>query len=115
FIMSDPSEMSTLSKVMEKLAQKGYDQELRITRKGGELQATGEVFKPEDLLIVRVFRFEGVSDPADMSVLYAVELAGGKKGYMLDAFGTYSDYDTDVFAKFIRQVPVDERDDQVLF
>lgn len=107
--------MSTLSRVMEKLAEKGYDQEFRITRQGGELQSTGELFAPEDLLIVRVFRFEGVSDPADMSVLYAVEASGGKKGYLLDAFGTYSDYDTDVFSKFISQVPVEERDDQVLF
>src|SRR3546814_12190467 len=88
---------------MKKLAEKGYDQELRITRQGGELQSSGEVFKPKDLLIVRIFRFEGISDPADMSVLYAVEMAGGKKGYLLDAFGTYSDYDTDAFTKFISQ------------
>src|SRR3546814_12870351 len=77
--MSDPSEMSTLSGVMKKLAEKGYDQELRITRQGGELQSSGEVFKPKDLLIVRIFRFEGISDPADMSVLYAVEMAGGNR------------------------------------
>ncbi|QEC52745.1 hypothetical protein EDD80_11276 [Anseongella ginsenosidimutans] len=113
--MSDANDMSTLSRVMEKLSEHGYGQEFRITGKGCELTDTGDTFAPEDLLIVRVFRFEGVSDPADMSVLYAVETSGGTKGYLLDAFGTYSDYDTDLFAKFISQVPVEERDDQILF
>lgn len=113
--MSDANDMSTLSRVMEKLIESGYKHEFRVTEKGCELAGTDEVFTPEDLLIVRVFRFEGVSDPADMSVLYAVETSSGKKGYLLDAFGTYSDYDTDLFAKFISQVPVEERDDQVLF
>ncbi|HYH56126.1 MAG TPA: hypothetical protein VD772_05905 [Anseongella sp.] len=113
--MSDYSEMATVSGVMEKLRTKGYGNEFRITKDGCKLFETGEIFKPEDLLIVRVFRFEGVSDPADMSVLYAIEARNGQKGYMLDAFGTYSDYDTDTFTKFIRQVKIEERDDQLLF
>lgn len=113
--MSDSSDMATLSRVMEKFRQNGYDHEFRVTEKGGELHETREVFAPEDLLIVKVFRFEGASDPADMSVLYAVETSNGKKGYLLDAFGTYSDYDGDHFLKFIRQVRVDERESQLLF
>lgn len=113
--MSDASDMSTLSRVMETLAGYGYDKEFRITEDGCEQVSTGEVFGAHDLLIVRVFRFEGVSDPADMSVLYAVKTSTGETGYLLDAFGTYSDYDTDVFSRFISQVPVDERENQLLF
>lgn len=113
--MSDASDMSTLSRVMERLTESGYREEFRITKEGCEMAGSGQVFQPEELTIVRVFRFEGVSDPADMSVLYAVETRGGDKGYLLDAFGTYSDYDTDIFSKFISQVPITEREDQLLF
>lgn len=113
--MSDATDMSTLSKVMEKLTEYGYKEEFRVTRAGCEMVRTGDIFQPEDLLIVRVFRFEGVSDPADMSVLYAIETKSGEKGYLLDAFGTYSDYDTDIFSKFISQVPITKREDQLLF
>jgi hypothetical protein len=39
---------------------------------------------------VEHYRFEGASDPDDMSVVYAIESAGGPKGIIADAFGTYA-------------------------
>lgn len=113
--MSESSEMTTVSGIMEKLRNNGYGNEFRITEKGKAALESGGTFSPEELLIVRVFRFEGISDPADMSVLYAVKTRQGHQGYILDAFGTYSDYDADTFSKFISQVPVEDREDQLLF
>lgn len=37
------------------------------------------------------YRFEGASDPDDMSVIYAVETDDGTRGTLIDAFGTYAD------------------------
>ena len=39
------------------------------------------------------YRFEGASDPDDMSVIYAVETDDGTRGMLIDAFGTYADPD----------------------
>ena len=36
-------------------------------------------------------RFEGVSDPDDMSILYAIETRSGVRGTLADAFGAYAD------------------------
>ena len=72
------------------LARRGFTADLRAV--GGALQAaTGETLWPRDLVIREVHRFEGVSDPDDMEVLYAIESASGVRGTLVDAFGVYAD------------------------
>ncbi len=41
--------------------------------------------------IVDYYRFEGASDPDDMSIIYALEARGGTRGILTDAFGSYAD------------------------
>jgi hypothetical protein len=36
-------------------------------------------------------RFEGVSDPDDMCIVYGIEGQGGIRGTLVDAYGAYSD------------------------
>ena len=38
-----------------------------------------------------IYRFEGVSDPDDMAIVYAIESRDGTRGTLVDAFGVYSD------------------------
>lgn len=52
---------------------------------------SGRQFRPEELTIVEHHRFEGASNPDDMSVIYAVESDDGVKGLLMDAFGVYAD------------------------
>ena len=59
----------------------------------GKLRATGtrETFRPEELVISEFHRFEGISDPDDMAIVYGVEARNGLRGTVVDAFGVYSD------------------------
>ena len=72
--MEQSTAMNTLSQILEKLRLKGKDNELKMSDHG-KMQALslGKIYKPEDLTIVKTYRFEGDSDPADNSVLYLVE------------------------------------------
>ncbi len=75
-----PGEMNTLSQVMNKLHSKGYDNELRVSDHGRMQPVEGdEIYDPEDLRIIKIYRFEGESDPSDNSVLYLIEDKNGKK------------------------------------
>jgi hypothetical protein len=72
------------------LARRGFATNLHAV--GGALQAaTGEMLWPRDLVIREVHRFEGVSDPDDTEVLYAIESRSGLRGTLADAFGMYAD------------------------
>jgi hypothetical protein len=82
--------MKTLSGAMEELARQGYTQHFRVL--GNTLQAlgSGQVFRAPEVVIRQYHRFEGVSDPDDMSIVYAIESVNGARGTLVDAFGVYS-------------------------
>jgi len=110
-----PGEMATLSQVMEKMRNKGYDHEFKMSDHG-RMQSieSKKVFNPEDLKIVKTFRFEGESDPADSNILYLMEDTQGEKGYVLDAYGAYSSHEESGFDDFIKKIPVEDREEQML-
>ena len=108
-------QMSTLSTVMEKLRLKKMDNEFRWTPEGFTA-GKGKVYQPEDLKILKSYRFEGASDPSDMSVLYLIQANDGLIGYSLDAYGVYSNHeDEEGYDNFIRKIPVEGHADQLLF
>jgi hypothetical protein len=51
----------------------------------------GKTFAADQLVIAEYYRFEGISDPDDMAILYAIETQSGIRGTLADAFGVYSD------------------------
>ena len=63
---------------------------------------SGRTFKAHELTIVEHYRFEGESDPDDMSVVYAIEIDGGPKGIIADAFGLYANPDLGGFLEKVR-------------
>ncbi len=108
------NEMTTLSGVLEKLRIKKQDNEFRLTEKGFGTD-TFKVYQPEDLKIIRTYRFEGNSDPSDSSILYLLEASDGKVGYSIDAYGAYSNHEDELYDDFIRRIPMEEREEQVIF
>lgn len=102
--------METLSERMNKLKAKGYSHDFQMTDRGMVCKETGEIFKPEDLVIRSVYRFEGESNPEDMSILYKIEAKSGTKGLFLDAYGAYGSYDGQELAEFLKQVRREEED-----
>ena len=107
-------EMNTLSQIMNKLSVKGYDNEFRLTKDGFTVK--DKSYQTEDLVIVKTYRFEGESDPSDMSILYLIKANDGLIGYSLDAYGVYTNHDDEEgYDNFIRQIPVKNNDEQLLF
>lgn len=114
--MEQPVDMNTLSQILEKLRLKGKDNEIKMSDHGKmQSKNLNKIYNPEDLTIVKTYRFEGMSDPADNSVLYLILDADGDMGYIIDAYGAYSDNDGPAFDDFLKKIPVADRDEQELF
>jgi len=105
--------MQTLSYILEKLRMKRQDNEFVMD---GEFFTTknGNKYRPEDLTIIKIYRFEGESDPSDSSVLYLIEASDGLIGYSIDAYGVYTNHDA-AYDDFIRKIQVMDRDEQLIF
>ena len=108
-----PSEMTTSTAVLEKLRQQHQDNEFMITKDGFTIN--DKTYKPEDLTIIKTYRFEGASDPGDSSIIYLIQANDGTIGYTMDAYGAYSTHDDENYDDLIKKLPVQEREEQEIF
>jgi hypothetical protein len=97
----EKEEMKTMVSCLNSLLSKGYEAQFKVTAAGLESLSTGKSYKPEEIRIPNFYRFEGESDPADNSILYAIETVDGEKGTLTDAYGPYNDAKV---TRFIQQV-----------
>ena len=89
--------MKSLTSCLNKMVSDGYTENFKVTEEGLVDLKTDKVYKPEDVAVVNFFRFEGVSDPEDMEILYVIETSDNVKGTLIDAFGTYADANVNNF------------------
>ena len=95
--------MTDMEKLLKKLEAEGFKDQYKV--ENGRLHdlTHNKKYKPADVKALNFYRFEGISDPDDMSILYAIETCDGHKGTLTDAYGLYSDEET---GKFMKEVEV---------
>ena len=91
--------MTDLQKCLNKLESEGYTDQYRVEndRLVSLDDHNNRKYAPDEVRAVNFFRFEGPSNPDDMSILYAIETADGHKGTLVDAYGLYADDNTGEF------------------
>lgn len=92
----------TMVEAIEDLKKRGYTHNFNVDSKG--VLADGESSKtylPSSVELHELHRFEGATNPSDMSILYAVETDSGKKGTVVDAFGVDG---SETVSKFMNHV-----------
>jgi hypothetical protein len=110
-----PQNMTSSSVVLENLRQRKMDNEFRWTI-DGFTTGRGKNYQPEELEIVKTFRFEEASDPSYSEILYVIRANDGLMGYSLDAYGAESSHEGEEgYDNFIRRIPQTGHDEQFLF
>ena len=84
------NEYASLSIAIEDLKKKGWTEDFNLKTEGVLCETTQEEYDPARFNIEQVYRFEGMTNPSDMSVLYAIETDDGKKGLIVDGYGPTS-------------------------
>ena len=95
-------EKQTLASVMQDLAARGFTEQFKAVAGGLLAVRTGQTFAPSEVVIREDYRFEGESDPDDMSIFYAIETRNGVRGTLADAFGVYADPRVGAFILTVR-------------
>jgi hypothetical protein len=62
----------------------------------------GRTFRADELTIIEHHRFEGTSDPDDLSVCYALQAQDGTRGILVDAYGAYANPEVSEFLTHVR-------------
>jgi hypothetical protein len=90
-----------LTEKLAELEEKGYRADFKL--EGGKLKVVkgDQSFSADELTIRKDFRFEGESNPDDMSILYALEAQDGTKGTVVHAYGPDAN---DALSEFMKGV-----------
>lgn len=80
----------TVSEATKDLREEGYTANFKLEEGRLKDNDTGKKYGPEDLKIIEMHRFEGISNPSDMSIVFAVEASDGEKGVVTSSYGTYA-------------------------
>jgi hypothetical protein len=107
--MSSPIEPTTLAGTVEQLRGRGYTASFEPSPQGLRVVGRDRIYRADELSIRESYRFEGVSDPDDLSVVYAIEATDGARGVLVDAFGPYAD---PAVAQILRDIRIRRPDQQ---
>ena len=78
---------SSLSVAIEDLQNKGFTEDFNLIAEGIESKSLKRQWKAGDLNVVKFYRFEGISDPGDNTILYLIETNDTRKGLLVDVYG----------------------------
>ncbi|MDQ4141185.1 MAG: phosphoribosylpyrophosphate synthetase [Bacteroidota bacterium] len=81
----------TLVEALKDLESRGYKYNFNVAQDCLECAEISLKLYPQDFDVTEFYRFEGPTDPADNSILYAIEGKNGTKGVLVNAYGVYSD------------------------
>ncbi|MCO5948574.1 phosphoribosylpyrophosphate synthetase [Mucilaginibacter flavidus] len=96
--------MTTVSEVLNYLEKEGYTIDFNL--KDSCLECHGNYIKlyPEEFVIDQHYRFEGISDPEDEAVAYAISsLKHNLKGVLVNGYGISSDPHTEDIVRALQQ------------
>lgn len=103
--MQDKVEERSLVNVLNRLHKEGFKHDFKVSDEGKLCSMDGSgSLSPEQVRIVDHYRFEGESNPDDMSILYAVETTTGLKGTISNSYGPYADENIDTFLKQVEDL-----------
>ena len=79
----------SLSVAIADLQENGFAEDFNLVGEGIESKSLKKQWKAGDLEVVKFYRFEGMSDPGDNTILFLIETNDGRKGLLVDAYGAY--------------------------
>lgn len=82
---------ATLTQAIEEMRNEGYTHDFKQCENHLTCEKLSKDFKPAEFTIEHTYRFEGMTNPSDNSVLYGIEASDGTKGILIDAYGVYAD------------------------
>ncbi len=91
--INEHPQFATVTEVMAWLESKGYTYDFNLDHDCITYDSGQKRLDPDEFHIDKVFRFEGMTDPGDENIVYAISSDEPQriKGILMNAFGVYSD------------------------
>lgn len=95
---------STLSEAVNDLQKRGFTNDFKFCNDAIECPMLELKLHPDNFEIVEFYRFDGMTDPADEAIVYAIQSIDGKtKGLLINGYGIYTDALSDEMLKKLKE------------
>lgn len=96
--------MTTVSEILNKLKKEGYTVDFNLDDNCLICHGNSLRIFPDEFVVDEHFRFEGISDPGDEAVVYAISSTKHDvKGTLVDGYGIYSEEMTSDLIKALKE------------
>lgn len=92
---------STLAEATNDLRKRGFTHNFSVNKNGMLEEHKGKNYSASQVELVEFHRFDGMTNPSDDSILYAVKTHTGEKGTVIDSYGSDG---SEVTSKFMNKV-----------
>lgn len=82
---------TTLSEALTDLKKRGYVEDFNIQPTCLQCASLDLQLHPEDFTVDEFHRFEGMSNPDDNAIVFAISSKDGVRGALVDAYGMYAE------------------------
>jgi len=93
---------STVSEAVDALKARGFTSNFEFIKGRFTSMENNRHFDAAELVIVEHHRFEGITNPADESIVYAIESSDGVRGTLVDAYGVYANPELSSFLENVK-------------
>ena len=101
--MEKNNQYTTLVMALEDLGKKGYTGNFSVSDDCLLKDGAGNYYPHNDVELEEFHRFEGETNPADSSILYALKIKDGTLGTVVDSYGAQGSETTSDFMNKVKQ------------
>ncbi|PQJ14240.1 MULTISPECIES: phosphoribosylpyrophosphate synthetase [Nonlabens] len=94
----------TVVEATQDLKDRGFSIDFDLVEDGVHSKELKKEWKAGELEVVEFHRFEGMTNPGDNMILYAIETKDDQKGILLDAYGA----DIEISREMIEKLRMNE-------
>ena len=95
------NQYSTLVQGINELRKKGFTHNFFVNEEGQLEEHSGKYYTASQVELVEFHRFDGMTNPSDDSILYAIKTNSGERGTVVDSYGSDG---SEITSKFMNKV-----------
>ena len=89
-LLGNVEKIESIAEVLTRCERQGFSAHFIVLRNSLYVAFTNKHYLPEQLQIQDVYRYEGLTDPSDNGIIYALIAPDGTRGTVVDAYGVYA-------------------------
>jgi hypothetical protein len=89
-LLGSIEKIESLADVLSNCEKQGFTERFIVLKNALYAATINKRYTPDELFIMDIYRYEGLSDPSDNGIVYALTTTDGLRGTFIDAYGVYA-------------------------